>query len=162
MVRMSEPVHSLTDAPERHSAEQTRRMVRYAVSMGIRILCFILAVVLQNWMSWVLLAAAVILPYVAVVAANAGADRYARGRDAGSFVDRDPLLTSGSPSGASGPAAESAASSASDQQPPRQWWEDEEDETPSGTEPPRVIPGVLESTLDEEQQPEEHRRREEG
>ena len=41
-------------------------MGRNAVSMGIRWRWSILAVILQSWITWVLLAAAVILPDVAV------------------------------------------------------------------------------------------------
>ncbi|MGQ7788821.1 DUF3099 domain-containing protein [Nesterenkonia sp. K-15-9-6] len=79
---MNEPVQSITDAPQRHSEEQHGRMVRYAISMGIRAVCFVLAVVVQNWMTWVFLALAVVLPYIAVTVANAGTDRYFRSRDA--------------------------------------------------------------------------------
>lgn len=66
-------------------------MVRYAVSMGIRMVCFILAVILQNWMTWVLLVAAVILPYVAVTTANVGADRY-MGRRQSEDLDSPAML----------------------------------------------------------------------
>lgn len=42
--------------------------------MGVRILCFILMVVITpyGWYTWVLAAAAVFLPYFAVVLANVG------------------------------------------------------------------------------------------
>lgn len=69
-------------------------MVRYAISMGIRALCFVLAVVVQNWMTWVFLALAVVLPYIAVTVANAGTDRYFRSRDAES-VDEVRALPAG-------------------------------------------------------------------
>ena len=51
-------------------------MRRYLVSMGIRTACFLLAVVaivLLQWtvVGWILVVAAVILPYIAVVMANA-------------------------------------------------------------------------------------------
>lgn len=58
-------------------------MVRYAISMGIRLVCFLAAVLVQNWMSWVFLAAAAVLPYIAVTVANAGTDRYQHHRTAG-------------------------------------------------------------------------------
>jgi hypothetical protein len=42
--------------------------------MGIRTVCFLLAIVLrEHWSTWVFLVGAVFLPYVAVVMANAGA-----------------------------------------------------------------------------------------
>lgn len=51
-------------------------MRRYLLSMGIRTACFVLAVVaivILHWtvVGWILVVAAVILPYIAVVMANA-------------------------------------------------------------------------------------------
>lgn len=40
--------------------------------MGIRTTCFLLAIIFSGWPRWVLIAGAVLLPYVAVVVANAG------------------------------------------------------------------------------------------
>lgn len=57
------------------SSEQTGRTFRYLVSMGIRTACVILAIIVPGWPRWVFLAGAVLLPYLAVVAANAGRDR---------------------------------------------------------------------------------------
>lgn len=65
-------VHRVTSAQEALSNEQSRRTRRYLISMGIRTLCFILAVVATGWLRWAFLVGAVILPYLAVVAANAG------------------------------------------------------------------------------------------
>ena len=44
--------------------------------MGIRIACFILMVVITpyGWYTWVFAAGAIVLPYIAVVLANAGSD----------------------------------------------------------------------------------------
>jgi hypothetical protein len=43
------------------------------MSMTIRTVCFLLAVVtMGTWLMWVFLTASVFLPYIAVVAANAG------------------------------------------------------------------------------------------
>lgn len=49
-------------------------MRRYALTMGIRVVCFVLMVFVQpyGWWTWVFAAAAAFLPYFAVVAANAG------------------------------------------------------------------------------------------
>ena len=48
------------------------RMKRYLISMSVRTLCFVLAVVFEGPLRWVFIAFAVFLPYVAVVLANAG------------------------------------------------------------------------------------------
>ena len=51
-------------------------MRQYAITMGIRTACFILMFVIQplGWWTWVLGIAAAVLPYIAVVFANAGDD----------------------------------------------------------------------------------------
>lgn len=43
--------------------------------MSIRMACFVGAVLVDHWTRWLLLAGAVVLPYVAVVLANAGRER---------------------------------------------------------------------------------------
>ena len=60
----------VTTAPTSRAEEQAGRQRRYLISMGIRTLCFIGAVVADGWLRWLLVAAAVLLPYVAVVFAN--------------------------------------------------------------------------------------------
>lgn len=68
-------VHSITGAGESLTNEQTGRTRRYLVSMTIRTACVLLAIVVPGWPRWVFLAGAVALPYLAVVAANAGGRR---------------------------------------------------------------------------------------
>ncbi len=64
----------ITSAPRPHSEDLRGRERRYIISMGIRTLCFLLALVFrEHWVVWFFLAAAIFLPYVAVVIANAGA-----------------------------------------------------------------------------------------
>jgi hypothetical protein len=69
-------VQSVTSAPESLADEQAGRIRRYLVTMGIRTVSFIGAVVAASqgapWWVWGSLAlAAIVLPYVAVVLANA-------------------------------------------------------------------------------------------
>ncbi|HET8970598.1 MAG TPA: DUF3099 domain-containing protein, partial [Candidatus Nanopelagicales bacterium] len=64
-------VFRITNADEGLSADQRSRAHRYLVSMAIRTLCFIGAVLAPPPWRWVLFAAALILPYIAVVMANA-------------------------------------------------------------------------------------------
>ena len=51
-------------------------MRRYALTMTIRIVCFGLMFFVQpfGWYTWVFALAAAVLPYIAVVFANAGSD----------------------------------------------------------------------------------------
>ncbi len=45
-------------------------MKRYLISMGIRTVCVVLAVIVDGPLRWLFVAGAVLLPYVAVVMAN--------------------------------------------------------------------------------------------
>ena len=70
--RSDESVHRITTAQTGLSQEQKARTRRYLISMGIRTVCFLAAVITTGWVRWVFLAGAVFLPYLAVVMANAG------------------------------------------------------------------------------------------
>jgi hypothetical protein len=66
----------ITTAHTGRSSDIAARQRRYVISMAIRTVCFIAAVAVgPGWLRWVLIAAAVFLPYVAVVMANAGDNR---------------------------------------------------------------------------------------
>lgn len=66
----------ITSAPESPGVERGSRERRYVISMAIRTACFIGAVVAgDGWLRWVLVAAAFVLPYVAVVMANSASPR---------------------------------------------------------------------------------------
>ncbi|TAP27231.1 DUF3099 domain-containing protein [Arthrobacter sp. S41] len=67
-------VHRITEARESHSSERDSRVRKYTISMSVRMVCFILAFFFDNWLRWFFIAGAVILPYIAVVIANGGAD----------------------------------------------------------------------------------------
>jgi Flp pilus assembly protein TadB len=64
--------HSITTAQSGLSLDQSSRQRRYFISMMIRTVCFILAVLLPSPYRWIALIGAVTLPYIAVIAANAG------------------------------------------------------------------------------------------
>jgi hypothetical protein len=66
----------ITTAPTSRRDDIDRRMRRYIISMAVRTLCFIGAVVVgDNWVRWVLVVGAFVLPYVAVVMANTAGPR---------------------------------------------------------------------------------------
>ncbi len=65
-------VYSITSASTSHSEDIGGRERRYAISMAIRTLCFIGAIIADGWLRWVLIAAALLLPYTSVILANAG------------------------------------------------------------------------------------------
>jgi len=65
----------ITSAAASRNADIALRQKRYLVSMGIRTVCFVGAIVASlleiHWLWPILIVAAVLLPYVAVVMANA-------------------------------------------------------------------------------------------
>lgn len=68
-------VHRITSAPRPHAEDQHRRIVQYTVSMAIRTVCLVLAFVVPGPLRWLFIPGAVVLPYVAVVLANAGREQ---------------------------------------------------------------------------------------
>ncbi|MET0955923.1 MAG: DUF3099 domain-containing protein [Cryobacterium sp.] len=66
---------SITTLPPSPEEERRRRMIRYAVTMGIRMVCIVLMLFVHGW--WLLVCAlgAILLPYFAVVAANVHGDQ---------------------------------------------------------------------------------------
>ncbi|CAN7434195.1 DUF3099 domain-containing protein [Knoellia sp. LjRoot47] len=87
--RRDEPqVQSVTTARTKAADDLNARMKHYLVTMGIRTTCFVLAFLTTGWVRWTCVALAVVLPYIAVVFANARSPR-AAGRLA-SVTPRDP------------------------------------------------------------------------
>jgi hypothetical protein len=71
-VKSSSRPASATSLPRAPRDDAGARSRRYLITMGIRILCFILMVVVTpyGWYTWVFGIGAVFLPYIAVVTAN--------------------------------------------------------------------------------------------
>ncbi|KAA1429287.1 DUF3099 domain-containing protein [Nocardioides antri] len=76
---MSDAPIRITTAGSTPQADLARRQRRYIISMSIRTACFIGAAIAGmagiTWLWPILIAAAVILPYVAVVNANAASSK---------------------------------------------------------------------------------------
>jgi hypothetical protein len=77
MARKDSDAVRITDATRSHSDDLGARQRRYLVSMAIRTLCFVGAIVVfvttgQGWLVWLLVIASFVLPYTAVVMANVG------------------------------------------------------------------------------------------
>ncbi|CAA9251427.1 MAG: hypothetical protein AVDCRST_MAG83-2207 [uncultured Arthrobacter sp.] len=83
-------VHSISDARESHTDEMRSRMIKYSISMGIRMVCLILVFFVEGWMVWVVIAGAVLLPYFAVIIANGGSDT-SDIRHTDALLDRAPV-----------------------------------------------------------------------
>src|SRR5215212_10617619 len=78
--RGNDPIR-ITTASAGAGADIASRQKRYLVAMGVRTLCFLVVVVLAishagpAWLPWIFVVAAVVLPYVAVVMANASSTK---------------------------------------------------------------------------------------
>jgi hypothetical protein len=88
MARKEPEAVRITSATRSHREDIGQRQRRYVISMGIRTLCFVLAVVsIGHWFMWVFIAGSLFLPYVAVILANA---RSAPDPGALDYFDPDP------------------------------------------------------------------------
>lgn len=66
------PTYRITTARKSVPDDQASRVRGYVISMSIRIVCFLLAVVTTGWVRWTFVAGALLIPYFAVVFANGG------------------------------------------------------------------------------------------
>ncbi|GAA4481893.1 hypothetical protein GCM10023171_11020 [Microbacterium panaciterrae] len=66
----------MTSLPRAPRDEAQGRVRQYVITMSIRMVCFLLMFFVQpiGWWTWVFGIAAAVLPYIAVVFANAGDD----------------------------------------------------------------------------------------
>ncbi|MGB4733111.1 MAG: DUF3099 domain-containing protein [Candidatus Nanopelagicales bacterium] len=76
---MAPEVYTITATNRALSNEQAGRTRKYLMSMGIRTGCVLAAIVVPGWSKWIFIAGAVVLPYLAVVIANAGRENDAPG-----------------------------------------------------------------------------------
>jgi hypothetical protein len=93
-----EPVLVTTAAPS-PVAERRARERRYLITMGVRVVAFIAAIILAQysiWLAGIAIVLSLVLPWIAVVSANA--PKRTRGQDAPSlYRGRDPRQIEGSP-----------------------------------------------------------------
>lgn len=71
-MKSSPKPQSATSLPRSPQDEAHARSTKYLITMAIRVACFVLMVVVTpyGWYTWVFGAAAILLPYIAVVGAN--------------------------------------------------------------------------------------------
>lgn len=72
---MPPAVQSITDLPQAPAEEQADRARKYLVMMAVRTVCFLLVFVVDGWWRVVPVVLATVLPYIAVVVANAVGSR---------------------------------------------------------------------------------------
>ena len=76
---MAEEIHDITSAQPGLSDDLPVRQRRYLISMLIRTAFFVAAVFVPNPFRWFCIIGALVLPYFAVVMANAGRENIATG-----------------------------------------------------------------------------------
>jgi hypothetical protein len=75
--RGSESPIRITTAPSSVGADISSRQKRYLIAMGVRTGCFLMVALIAithvgpPWLAWIFVGGAIVLPYVAVVMANA-------------------------------------------------------------------------------------------
>ena len=80
---------SVTDAQSAADEDYRRRIRRYTISMIIRVVCLLLAFVFTGPVRWILLAGAIVFPWVAVVIANSRDERLVQ-YDVATVTPRSP------------------------------------------------------------------------
>jgi hypothetical protein len=66
------PVYEITGARRGLSEDIRYRQRRYVISMSIRTVCFVLAILTTGTLRWTFFILALVLPYISVVFANGG------------------------------------------------------------------------------------------
>jgi MFS superfamily sulfate permease-like transporter len=61
---------AITELAPSPDDERRTRMIRYAIAMGIRMVCLVLVIVIPDWWRLIPAIGAIALPYFAVVIAN--------------------------------------------------------------------------------------------
>lgn len=69
-LQQTESVQSVTGLGENAEDERKKRMIKYTVAMTVRVICLVLGMFVQGWLMWLCFAAAIFLPYIAVIIAN--------------------------------------------------------------------------------------------
>jgi hypothetical protein len=90
----------ITDARTGTSDEMSARIRQYTITMSIRAACFISMIFVHGVFRWILFAGAVILPLVAVVAANQVNQHFRRRKVTHAMQTERPELTTGQDDGA--------------------------------------------------------------
>ncbi len=65
-----QPTQSVTSLPPSPDEERHGRVIKYTITMSVRVSCFLLIFVVPGWWRLIPVIGTVVLPYIAVVIAN--------------------------------------------------------------------------------------------
>ncbi len=86
----------ITDARMGTSEEMSSRIRRYTITMAFRAACFLAMIFVEGVFRWVLFGCAVVLPFIAVIAANQVNQRFREGKKMTHALPSErPQLTTG-------------------------------------------------------------------
>lgn len=86
----------ITDARMGTSEEMSSRIRRYTITMAFRAACFLAMIFVEGVFRWVLFGCAVVLPFIAVIAANQVNQRFREGKKMTHALPSErPELTTG-------------------------------------------------------------------
>ncbi|RZS82774.1 DUF3099 family protein [Motilibacter rhizosphaerae] len=68
----SRQAYEITGLARSRAEDIAARRRRYTFGMALRTICFVSAIVTTGWVRWTFVVGAIVLPYIAVVIANAG------------------------------------------------------------------------------------------
>jgi hypothetical protein len=87
--REEEAVYAISDARAGLAQDQDDRAKKYFISMSLRLIFFVAAVLTEGPLRWILFTASLILPWAAVVIANAGRENRPIAVNTSAFVARE-------------------------------------------------------------------------
>jgi Protein of unknown function (DUF3099) len=85
----------ITDARMGTSDEMSARIRHYTITMSFRAACFISMIFVHGVFRWVLFGCAVVLPFIAVIAANQVNQHFRSGKMTHAMPSEHPQLTTG-------------------------------------------------------------------
>lgn len=93
---------TITTLPLSPHDDRRARMIKYSITMGIRVVCLVLMLFVDGWWLAVFAAGAIVLPYFAVIIANVGKNPAPKTVLRPGFIEKVPAGASSSERDAGG------------------------------------------------------------
>lgn len=70
MPMKKQPMQSATSLPPSPDEERRSRVIKYSITMSVRVVCFLVIFIVPGWWKLIPILGTIVLPYIAVVLAN--------------------------------------------------------------------------------------------